>query len=97
MNSNHDYVERLNYSSKAIPDLEYVAKFNHENGAPHSAKWSKKVIKALQESVKFILPNRAELLDLEPPTFAEDTEAVYKQVDSINLKLVLGYEFKREL
>lgn len=65
MSKDHDYVERLNYSSKAIPDLEYYAKYNHDNGATHSAKWLKKTAKILNDSVKFILPNRAELLDLE--------------------------------
>ncbi len=40
---------------------------------------------------------KAEELNLEPPTFAEDADANYKQVDSINVKAVLGYKFKREL
>lgn len=41
---------------------------------------------------------KAEKLGLEPPSFALDgpTEG-YKQVDSENLKTILGYEFKRAL
>ena len=40
---------------------------------------------------------KAEMLHLEPPTFADDAGAVYKQIDSLNVKAVLGYSFKSEL
>ncbi|MFT5078274.1 MAG: nucleoside-diphosphate-sugar epimerase [Planctomycetota bacterium] len=40
---------------------------------------------------------KAETLGLEPPIFSEDTEVSHKQVDSVNVKLVLGYTFKNEL
>ncbi len=37
-------------------------------------------------------------MGLEPPTFSEtDTHEIFKQIDSENLKKVLGYEFKRQL
>ena len=42
-------------------------------------------------------PLKAEALSLEPPMYAEYTDELYKQVDSVNLKLVLGYEFKQDL
>ncbi len=40
---------------------------------------------------------KAEVLGLEPPTFADDADVAYKQVDSINLKMLLGYKFLSEL
>lgn len=37
-------------------------------------------------------------MGLEPPTFSEtDTHEIFKQIDSENLKKILGYEFKRQL
>jgi len=39
--------------------------------------------------------DKAKELGLEPPTFAEnDSEEMFKQVDSVNLKSVLDYTFK---
>ncbi len=41
---------------------------------------------------------KAKDLGLEPPTFMEaDSNEIFKQVDSENLKRILGYEFKSEL
>lgn len=42
--------------------------------------------------------DKAKKLDLEPPTFAKTVfHEPFKQVDSENLKKILGYEFKRDL
>lgn len=40
---------------------------------------------------------KAKELGLEPPQYAADEEVTYKQVDSLNLEMVLGYKFKRDL
>ncbi len=41
---------------------------------------------------------KAKEMDLEPPTFsAADPGEIFKQVDSKNLKSILGYEFKKKL
>lgn len=40
---------------------------------------------------------KAKELSLESPQYAKDEKVTYKQVDSLNLKLILGYAFKREL
>ncbi|WP_432412113.1 NAD(P)-binding domain-containing protein [Rasiella sp. SM2506] len=40
---------------------------------------------------------KAKELDLVAPHFAKDEDETFKQVDSVNLKKVLGYEFKKEI
>jgi len=40
---------------------------------------------------------KAEALGLEPPQYTKNEEMRYKQVDSLNLKLMLDYSFKRSL
>jgi nucleoside-diphosphate-sugar epimerase len=38
---------------------------------------------------------KAKELGVEPPHFSEDENETFKQVDSVNLERVLGYEFKK--
>lgn len=40
---------------------------------------------------------KAKELEIEAPAYKEDNDKDYKQVDSVNLKAVLGFTFKREL
>ena len=48
-------------------------------------------------SKKEYYTTQAEQLGLEPPHYNSEEEHMYKQVDSINIKSVLGYSFQKNL
>ncbi|MBE0315559.1 hypothetical protein [Xanthomonas citri] len=57
----HDHVQPLNYCAHAIEDIKvWAKKFQHT--APQSAHVMLQVIEMLRHSVKFILPNRCNLV-----------------------------------
>lgn len=58
-----DQVQTLNYCAHAIEDLRKAATRFASIGAPNSARALRHVIGMLQTSVKFILPNRCNLVD----------------------------------
>ncbi len=58
-------VTRLNYSTKAILDLRKQSEHYQTHGYIESSHWLTAIVKELENSIKFLLPNRAELLDLD--------------------------------